>query len=202
MQHLNSFDQNYFNRWYHHKSQRVSTLPATRRKARLALSIAEYYLDRPVCSVLDIGCGEGQWQPILKKLNRSIHYTGLDPSPYVIKKFGKQRNLIQGQFTELKKLPLDKSYDLIICSDLLYYIPEPDLKQGLQWIMKHLQGVAFLEAYSSTEPLEGDTQGMLPRSVKDYQRLFRQSEFISCGSHCYVNHHLAHRVTALERGNS
>jgi len=193
-----SFDQHYFDHWYRDPSQRVSTLARTTRKAKLTLALAEYYLERPVRTVLDVGCGEGQWQPILKKISPRIQYTGIDPSLYAIEKFGKKRNLIYGKFSDLNQLSLSKSYDLIICSDLLYYIPEPTLKSGLQFLSKRLHGIAFLEAYSSTDALEGDTQGMLPRTAQDYHRIFEQSGFISCGSHCYVSASLAHRVTTLE----
>ncbi|MES2308545.1 MAG: class I SAM-dependent methyltransferase [Verrucomicrobiota bacterium] len=194
------FDQKYFDQWYRQRSKRVSTLDSAQRKATLAIAVAEYYLERPVKNVLDIGCGEGQWQPILRKLRPGIQYQGIDPSAYAIKRFGKKRNLTLGSFSDLPKQKLAKMYDLIICSDILYYVLEPELKRGLQKIANHLRGIAFLEAYSSDEKLEGDVQGMLPRSVGDYKRVFKQTGFISCGSHCYVNQSLAYRVTAMERG--
>jgi SAM-dependent methyltransferase len=178
----------------------VSTLASATRKAHLAVAVAEYYLDRPIKSVLDIGCGEGQWQPILQTLRPGVRYQGIDPSPYAIERFGKERHLILGSFSDLPRLRLAKNYDLIICSDLLYYIPETDLKRGLKTLSQHLKGIAFLEAYSSQEALEGDTQGMLPRTEEDYQRIFRKAGFKSCGSHCYVHSNLSHRVTPMEAG--
>ncbi len=60
------YDQAYFQRWY-----RDSGLDDPRqlaRKVALAVSTAEYYLQREVRSVLDIGCGEGAWWAPLRKL--------------------------------------------------------------------------------------------------------------------------------------
>ena len=41
-----------------------------RRLVALAVAAAESILNRPIETVLDIGCGEGRWQPILQ--NRAL----------------------------------------------------------------------------------------------------------------------------------
>jgi len=193
-----AYDQAYFEKWYREKPHRVSTPATAARKARLAVSMAEYYLDRRVRTALDIGCGEGQWQPLLARLG--IRYTGVDPSPYAIRRFGKRRNLHLGSLGHLP--PLAKSYDLIICSDALYYVPDDELIMGLHVLSAKLAGIAFLEAYPEGTPLDGDTAGMIPRSAAFYRRVFRSAGLISCGSHCYAGPALAARVTGLERGCS
>ncbi len=193
-----AYDRAYFDKWYRHPAHRVITPAKTARKALLAVSVAEYYLERPVRSVLDVGCGEGQWQPVLKKLRPRIRYTGIDPSPYAIRRFGKRRNLLKGSFGSLPDLA--PSYDLIICSDSLYYIPDDELIMGLQILADRLAGVAFLEAYPQEAGLRGDTSGMHPRSASVYREFFRQAGLRSCGSHCYVGPALYDAVTELEYG--
>ena len=98
-------------------------------KARLALAVAEYYLDKPVRSALDVGCGEGQWRPALKRLRPGIRYTGIDPSPYAVDRFGRRRHIFASSLGELPRLAV--SYDLIVCSDSLYYVPDDELIIGL-----------------------------------------------------------------------
>ncbi len=93
---------------------------------------AEYYLERPVRTVLDVGCGEGQWHLILKKLRPGIRYTGVDPSEYAVKRFGRSRNLKLGGFSDLPNLKLAMSYDLIVCSDTLYYVSREELAAGIK----------------------------------------------------------------------
>jgi len=193
-----AYNRAYFDKWYRHPGHRVVTAAKTSRKAHLALAVAEYYLERPVRTVLDVGCGEGQWQPVLKKLRPRLKYTGVDPSPYAIKRFGKRRNLLHGSFGNLPGLA--GSYDLIICSDSLYYIPDDELMMGLDVLTPLLAGIAFLEAYPHDAGLRGDTSGMHPRSADFYRRIFRNAGLRPCGSHCYVGPPLYGSVTELEYG--
>lgn len=195
-----SYDKAYFDKWYRDPRHRVSTLASARRKARLALSVAEYYLERPVRNALDIGCGEGQWQIALSELRPGIRYTGIDPSDYAIHRFGRSRNLIAGSLGNLPRL--GRSYDLVICSDSLHYVPEDELLAGLEVLVARLKGIAFLEAYPSGTELDGDTAGMLPRSAAFYRKIFRKTGLVSCGSHCYAGPALRDRVTDLERGRA
>lgn len=166
----------------------------------MVIGVAEYYLQRPVRSVLDVGCGEGQWQPILTRLRPRLRYLGIDPSEYAIERYGKKRNLQLGSFGDLGEAALGSDYDLIICSNLLYYVPDDELDRGLRDLAPRVSGVAFLEAYSSDESLEGDTRSMQPRSTAVYRRLFRRHGLRSCGSHCYVGPALAGTITDLEVG--
>lgn len=192
-----SYDEAYFDRWYR-SPQRVSTPAAVARKAALAVAMAEYYLGRKIRTVLDVGCGEGQWQPALNRLRPGVRYTGIDPSPYAIRRFGKKRNLVEGSFGHLPKLRA--SYDLLICSDSLYYVPDDELVSGLEILVAHLDGLAFLEAYPSSAELSGDTEGMFPRSAGFYRKIFRHVGLVACGSHGYVSPTLHGCVTELERG--
>lgn len=195
------YDQRYFDKWYRHPAHRVSTTASAARKAALALSVAEYYLERPARTVLDVGCGEGQWQPILKKMRPGIRYTGIDPSEYAIKRFGKKRNLKLGGFGNLGQLRLAMSYDLIICSDILYYVSRAELAAGIPELAARLGGIAFFEAYASDEALKGDTRTMEKRNTGFYKKLFRRNGLVACGPHCYAGQVLREMVTDLERGS-
>ena len=195
---MKTYGKAYFDKWYRDPRHRVSTAASTGRKARLAVAVAEYYLERPVRSVLDVGCGEGQWQPALKKIRPGIRYMGVDPSPYAIRRFGSHRNLHLGSFGSLP--PLDRSYDLLICSDSLYYVPDDELTMGLAILVQRLDGIAFLEAYPSGAALDGDTSGMTRRSASAFRRIFRHVGLVACGSHCYAPPALHGQVTELERG--
>lgn len=194
------YDAQYFRKWYRDPESRVSTVASAERKARMALGVAEYYLERPVRTVLDVGCGEGQWEPVLRKLRAGIAYRGIDASEYAIQKWGKKRNLLLGTFGDLPDLLDDARYDLIVCSDMLYYVGTPDLKRGLAALAERLDGVAFLEAYTPDDAIEGDTHGWEPRDFAAWRKLFRQHGFTGCGPHCYVGEALAPMVMQLERG--
>jgi tRNA G46 methylase TrmB len=82
------YDKAYFDRWYRARNTRVSSHTEIRRKVALAVTMAEYFLRRPVRTVLDIGCGEGAWLPHLRALRPKVVYSGLDSSDYAVRRFG------------------------------------------------------------------------------------------------------------------
>lgn len=194
------YDKRYFDKWYRSAKHKVSGASALRRKAAMVVGIAEYYLERPIRTVLDVGCGEGQWQPALKKLRPKLSYLGIDPSEYAVRRFGRQRNLRQGTFAQLAEMELAETYDLVVCSNALYYIPAEELDLGLWALVPRIGGVAFLEAYDTQTPLTGDTKNMERRSAAAYRKLFKRHGLKSCGCHCYVGPPLADCVTDLENG--
>ena len=75
-----TYDEAYFAKWYRDPRTRVHAPSAVRRKVRMVLAVAEYFLHRKVRSVLDIGAGEGAWRSELKRVRPDIRYLGVDPS--------------------------------------------------------------------------------------------------------------------------
>lgn len=192
------YDRTYFDRWYRQENLGIGSRQALVRKARLAISTAEYYLGRPIHNVLDIGCGEGVWQPVLKAERPKISYLGLDSSEYVVERFGRTRNIRLATFGQLGELRFDEGFDLIVCSDVLHYVRTPELKRGLRGIAEQLQGVAFLELFTADDALAGDTDGFIARSPRWYLSTLREAGLINCGSHCYLGPHLTAAVATLE----
>jgi len=137
------YDRAYFDRWYRDPKTRVKSTAAIRRKAAMALSVAEYYLERPVRTVLDVGCGEGNWFPALRSLRKGLRYTGVDSSRYAVERYGNSRNIRLGSFSSLEELRLADSYDLIVCSDTLFYLDLAELKLGLSSLAPEPQELPF-----------------------------------------------------------
>jgi hypothetical protein len=52
------YDRAYFDRWYRDPRTRIHVRAAVERKVALAVATTEYLLQRPLRSVLDVGCGE------------------------------------------------------------------------------------------------------------------------------------------------
>ena len=58
------YDAAYFRRWY--RGPPATPRAELARKVAMAVAIAEFYLQRPIRSVLDVGCGEAAWRgPLL-----------------------------------------------------------------------------------------------------------------------------------------
>jgi chemotaxis methyl-accepting protein methylase len=127
-----------------------------------------------------------------------IRYLGIDPSEYVVRKHGLRRNIRLGSFEDLTHLSLGKSFDLIVCADVIQYISEPALRRGARRIAKLLNGVAFLESYTTGDDMEGDLEGWHARSRAQYREIFADAGLIACGLHCYMTRELAERAVELE----
>ena len=86
--------------------------------------------------ILDVGCGTGFYFPVLKKFSKKI--VGFDFSPEMIdeaKLLIKEKKLlnIKAEVGDVEKLKYkDKSFDCVICFDVLHHIP--NLKKGLKEI--------------------------------------------------------------------
>ncbi|GAC1690571.1 MAG: class I SAM-dependent methyltransferase [Gemmatimonadaceae bacterium] len=198
---MKTYGRSYFDRWYRAPRSRVATPADIARKAALAVSTAEYYLGRRIRNVLDVGCGEGNWQPVLARLRPAARYLGIDPSAYAVQRFGRRRNIRLGRFHELDTLGLRASYDLIVCSGMLNYLPLDELSAGLRIVRALLGGAAFLELYTRRDGVEGDMRGWRRETASVYLRLMREQGLIACGSHCYVTEEMGENVAEMERGH-
>ncbi len=181
------YGRDYFDRWYRSSEHRVGSSAALTRKVALAVATAEYYLGRPVKTVLDIGCGEAPWRAALLRLRPKLSYRGLDSSEYVVSRYGRSRNIGLARFGDLEHLRFDQSVDLLICSDVLHYVRDAELRRGLSGFAELSHGLAFIEAFSSDDAPGGDTTGFIPRTAARYRREFRRAGLIACGSHCYLS---------------
>jgi len=194
-----SYDKAYFDKWYRHPTHRVKSATELRRQVEFVVHLAEWVLGRPVKSVLDVGCGEGNWRAPLLRLRRNLHYDGVDPSEYAVARFGSKRALQLGGIEDLDTLSLRKHYDLVVCCGMLNYVPILSLRRGLTQVLRRTAGVAYLELFTRSDAFEGDTNWPAPRPAAEYQRMIRSAGFTSIGMHGYVPTSQRYRVSALER---
>ena len=170
------------------------------RRVRLALAAAEYLLERPVRTVLDVGCGEAPWRAILRRLRPRLRYTGVDSSEYAVRRFGKRRNIRFGRFGDLGTLALPGRFDLVVCSDVLHYVPTHELLPGLTALRTLLGGVAFVELFAAEDDVMGDDVEFHQRSAARYRKIFRAAGLTPIGLHCWVGPELADQLLRFERG--
>lgn len=193
------YDRAYFERWYRVKKSRIEAPAALRRRVALAVAMAERFLERPIRSALDVGCGEGRWRAELLRLRPKLHYQGIEPSPYAVERFGKRRNIVQGSFADLASLGIEGQADLVICADVLHYLDERELAAGLPALVRATGGLAYLELLTSDEEVEGDQMALKLHSPSFYRRLFSSAGLIGVGCHGWLAPGLADAPAALER---
>jgi SAM-dependent methyltransferase len=193
------FDRAYFDRWYRDPRRRVLDTAEIARRAALVLSIAEYVLERPARSALDVGCGEGNWRAPLLARRPRLRYVGVDPSGYVVHRYGRRRNIMRGSAETLDTLPLRGMFDVVIASGVLNFLSDDSLRRAAQMLGRLTSGVAFLELFTRADVVVGDTRGWRRRSAAYYRRVLRDAGFTQCGPHCYVARPSARTLAALER---
>jgi hypothetical protein len=77
--------------------------------------------------------------------------------------------------------------------------PDDELAPGTRAVSELLGGVAYLEAYTTADAIEGDRRAWHHRAPATYRRLFRRAGLTGVGMHCWVGPGLASQTAALER---
>lgn len=190
------YDRHYFDTWY--RGGGIGGAQRLARKVALAVATAEYHLERPLRSVLDIGCGEGAWRAPLLRLRPRLRYLGFDASEYAVARFGTRRNLHLARFADFATLRPCPPVDLLVCSDVMHYLPLKELDRGLPGLGELCGGVAFLECFTREDHTVGDDVDFQPRPARFYRRRFEALGLRQLGSHCWLSPTLAGDVAALE----
>ena len=196
---LSHYDRRYFDKWYRHPRHRVKSKQDMIRQLGFIVAATEYVLDRPVRSVLDVGCGEGNWSTVLRTLRPRARYTGVDGSEYAIKRFGRSRNLRLGTLGTIGSIGLEGPFDLILCLGVLNYVADDEMRSGLRQLRKLCGGVAYLEIFTRSDDASGDFRQRAAKWPSWYRATFRRAGFVSLGLHCYMPRELAWHAVALEK---
>jgi SAM-dependent methyltransferase len=178
------YDKQYFDRWY--RREGFGSRSRLDRKVHFALSSSEYLLERPVRNVLDVGCGEAPWRAALRRVRPRIDYVGVDPSEYVVERYGRTRDICLGTFGALGELALPGPFDLVVCADVVLYVTDRDLRRGLESIAGLLRGIAYIEIYTAGDAIEGDLSLFHRRRPTTYDRVIESAGLTRVGPHLYV----------------
>jgi SAM-dependent methyltransferase len=190
------YDKDYFDHWYRGRTA-VNSRAEVRRKVMMAVTVAEYFLRRPIRTVLDVGCGEGAWLPHLRSLRTRIQYTGFDSSDYVVERFGAERNIRKATFGDLPSLDLGV-YDLVICSDVLHYVPDDQLRAGIRTLATATDGLAFLEVLTKEDDIFGDLDALIRRPTAWYRKLFASTGMTYVAPYSWLGAGFHEGLAALE----
>lgn len=188
------YDQAYFDRWYR-GPRRVNSPAEVRRKVALAVSATEYFLRRPLRSVLDVGCGEGAWFRHVKALRPNAGYLGFDPSDYVVERFGGARNIRKAAFGDFS---VSHTFDLVVCSDAMHYIEEQEIARGLPRLSAASHGMLFIEVLTAEDDIVGDLSGLIRRPASWYRMRFAAVGLLQAGPYLWLSRELRDSAAALE----
>lgn len=193
-----NYDRSYFDKWYR-SGDRVHDRGEVRRKVALAIAISEYFLRRRIESVLDVGCGEGAWFTHLRALRPRIHYAGVDSSEYAVAEFGEERNIRFGRFGDLPSMDFQAPFDLVVCSDVLHYVPDGEIRRGVPALARLTGATAFVEMLTAEDEIIGDLQGLIRRPAEWYRKALSKSHLVPVGPYCWLSPWLKDEVSELEK---
>lgn len=193
------YDRAYFDKWYRDPRHRVGSRARLLREISFVVGVTEQLLERPLKSVLDVGAGEGRWQPVLQQLRPGSRYAGVEPSAWAVSRWGSRRNLRQGDLASLDTLGLDGPFDLVVCADVLHYLPTPALREGMAALVPYIGGVAYLPTFAAEDEIAGDRVGFQRRRAASYRAVHRAAGLVPVGLHLYLTRGRAKDLAALER---
>jgi hypothetical protein len=129
-------------------------------------------------------------------LRPGLDYLGIDSSDYVVRRFGKKRNIRKASFGDLESLGLAQRFGLVVCSDVLHYVADDELRRGVNEIVRLTAGVAFIEVLTKEDEIVGDLRDLIRRPTAWYRKTFAEAGLMGVAPHSFVPRSVA--ITASE----
>ncbi len=193
-----SFDKAYYDRFYGDPGCSVADRQSI---ARLGDMVCAYlkYLQLPVDSVLDLGCGLGYWRAVIRRHFPAAEYTGVEYSDYLCREHG----WVRGSVVDYRA---DEPADLVICQGVLQYLNARDARRAIANLGRLTSGVLYLEALTDRDWKENCERGVTDgevylRSAEFYLRALGKS-FFSAGGGLFLHRDSGAVLYDLERGAS
>jgi 2-polyprenyl-3-methyl-5-hydroxy-6-metoxy-1,4-benzoquinol methylase len=189
-----TFDKAYYDRFYRNAKTRAVTPAAARRQAAF---IAAYlrHLEVPVTRIIDVGCGVGMSLRALARQYPTAFTHGVEFSPYLCERYGWQ----PGSVVDFEA---EQPFDLVVCNDVLAYLPEVECAQALSNLARLCRGALYLGILTADDADLYDPQRTDPhqhlRPAAWYRRRL-QRHFVSVGGGLYLKRPLAVTVWTLDR---
>jgi len=194
-----AFDEDYYRRFYDNSSTRVSDLAEIRR---LAAFVAAYlrYLQVPVRSILDVGCGVGHWRKAAAELWPKARYFGVEYSEHLCEKFGWTR----GSITDFDPQAAfgRGSFDLVVCQGVLQYLDAASARRALHNVAEWTDGALYLEALTKRDWEENCdrsvTDGDVHLRAASFYRRHLKPHFQECGGGVFCSRRAGVSLFELE----
>ena len=132
------FGPAYYRRYYGRARTAVTSRREMARRGEFIASFASY-LDLPVRSILDAGCGVGWLRAPLRRRFPRARYVGLEVSPYLCKRFA----WVEGSVATFRPAA---QFDLVICYDVLQYLDDQQARRAMANLARLTRRVLYFSA--------------------------------------------------------
>jgi SAM-dependent methyltransferase len=129
------FDAGFYERYYRDPETRVASREDALKLGRFICAFTSY-LGFSVRRVLDAGCGLGHMRKAVREYFPRARYVGLDPSEFLARRHGWVR-------TSIAEYVPRSPFDLVICHDMLQYLPDREAARALSNLSRLCQGAMY-----------------------------------------------------------
>jgi SAM-dependent methyltransferase len=138
-----AFDRDYYQRYYFNPRTAVTSRAEMHSRARLIVGCADYVC-LPVGSILDAGCGVGLLRAPLLRAYKRADYTGVEVSEYLCQRYG-------WHCSSIEKFRSRKRFDLVICYDVMQYLPEASARRAMANLARLCRGALYFGALTAED---------------------------------------------------
>ena len=153
----NNFSAAYFKKFYLSAATRVVTAEEMRSRAAL-ISSALRQCQIPVRRILDAGCGIGLLRKPFEEFLPRARYVGLEASEYLCSRFG-------WTFGSIVDFAPRKPYDLVICYDVLQYLPDAEAASAILNLSRVSRAALYVSALTTEDWRENCDRSRTDRAV-------------------------------------
>lgn len=189
------FDAAYYRRHYENRRTAVTSRhEMLRRGAFIGAFVC--YLDLPVRTILDAGCGLG-WlrRPLLAAFPRA-RYTGLEASEYLCRRYGWLRGSLASHHP-------GSPYDLVVCYDVLQYLDDHEASRAMANLTRLTRRALYFSALTQEDwDLHCDqlrTEGEVHIRPASWYLARLEGRFDAVGCGLFLRHGIDVALWAIER---
>jgi SAM-dependent methyltransferase len=191
----NRFGPEYYRRYYGHPRTAVTSRREMARRGDFIAAFASY-LDLPVRSILDAGCGVGWLRAPLRKRFPRARYVGLEVSAYLCKRFGWTRGSVA---TYRPRAP----FDLVVCYDVLQYLQDHEAERAMTNLGRLTRRVLYFSALTQEDWDQHCDQSCTDGDVRlrpaSWYRERLERRFLPVGGGLHIRRGVATQLWELER---
>lgn len=178
-----NFDREYFERYYRNPQTRVTTARERAALCGFVFAYARHLLGRATRSVLDLGCGLGDWRRELRKHHPRARYVGVEVSEYLCRRYGWEHASV-GEFKTRD------TFDLVVCQGVLQYLSAHEAEKAVENLAHLCTSIMYFETLTKgdvelyCDPERSDTD-VYTRTARWYANRLR-THFHNAGGGVWI----------------
>jgi ubiquinone/menaquinone biosynthesis C-methylase UbiE len=175
------FNREYYERYYLAESTAVVTRSMQRHEVAFVIAFCRH-IGLEIKRFADVGAGTGWWaREFARRYPECRVIETYDASRAACDLFGHRNIPVQ----RLK----GPQADLVVCRDVLRYVPEGDIDKAIARLAAKCRGVLYVHVITSDDQVDEEASDMKGsfRTTAWYRRAFKRAGFADCGMGLFVS---------------